>query len=344
MRFIIFQTIIYFFLTYKLSYSQTEVRYTSGSFPLKKELKSNKVPLKDELANPGQILLIDKNTVILNNPDINPAFHVVNLANGKIINRFGLKGHGPGEIIYPFSCQLINENKVMVHDLNGKKLLFYNLEEILTGNKHLMPSILKLSPLLYPRKVYNLSTGYYFVNLIGHKDGYSNCLMNSEGEAIRFLNMYPKLGFNYNMNIASNYFGTLNDVSPDGNTVIAAYSDWDRIEVFDEEGSLHTVIKGPLFVDLNEKSSNSMANKVLRSGKTIYQTPIAGNNSFMVPFSGRDFRNAAYNTLYWFGNDGKPLANLTLDRDIIAFTVDWHQRIIYGINIDMEPEILKFQF
>lgn len=232
----------------------------------------------------------------------------------------------------------------MVHDLNGKKLLFYNLDEILTGNKHLMPSILKLSPLLYPRKVYSLSTGYYFVNLLGHKDGYSNCLMNSEGEATRFLTMYPKLGFDYNMNIASNYFGTFSDVSPDGNTVVAAYSDWDRIEIFDEEGSLHTVIKGPLFAELNEKSSNSLVNKVLRSGKTFYKSPIAGNSAFMVPFSGRDFRIGTYNTLYWFGNDGKPLANFNLDRNIKAFTVDWDQRIIYGINIDMEPEILKFQF
>jgi hypothetical protein len=344
MRLIILQTLICFFLTLRFSYSQTEVRYTSGSFPQKKVLKANKVLLKDELANPGQILLIDKNTVILNNPEINPSFHVVNLQTGKIINQFGFKGHGPGEIIYPFSCQLTNNNKVMVHDLNGKKLLFFELEEILTGKKNLAPSILKLSPLFYPRKVYSLSTGNYFVNLLGHKDGYSNCLMNSEGEATRFLTMYPKLGFDFNMNIASNYFGTYSDVSPDGNNIVAAYSDWDRIEVFDEEGSLHTVIKGPLFVDLNEKSSNSMANKVLRSGKTLYKTPAVGNNSFMVPFSGRDFRNAAYNTLYWFDNNGKPLANFTLDRDIISFAVDWDQRNIYGINIDMEPEILKFQF
>ena len=51
MRSTIFQTIVCILLALQISYAQTEVKFTSGSFPLKKELKSQKVPMNDELVN-----------------------------------------------------------------------------------------------------------------------------------------------------------------------------------------------------------------------------------------------------------------------------------------------------
>jgi hypothetical protein len=87
--------------------------------------------------------------------------------------------------------------------------------------------------------------GNFFCDLIGHEDGYMNCLIDSNGKLIRFLNKYPKTDSQFDPIIGSNIFGANIEATPDMQKVITSYGYTDLIEIYNTEGKNQLQLYGP---------------------------------------------------------------------------------------------------
>ena len=325
-------------------YAQKNISFELNDFINYSVLKGEEITLKQPLGNPAQMILVDT-LLLLQNPNRDIITDVLNIKTGEIIASFCKRGRGPGEIIYPFPPQYLKEtNEFLLHDLNGKKEVFYSLDLVLKGEAKNYTKIVKIDS-VYPRRIQLVKDNTFFCGLIGHKNGYMHCKIDMDGNVVKWINKFPDIDIEYNNIVASNIFPTDISVSPDLSTVVVSYSKWGKIEIYDYEGNPIINYFGPDYkkLDIRVGSGN---NPVLTS-KNIetYWAAVLNNNNFMIPYSGNK-----YNGIMLFGEilhldfKGNLIARYKLEPAVADIQVDWENRIIYGLNTEMEPIILKYKF
>lgn len=337
-------TFIIVHLNYKVS-AQKTVNFTFEDFVEVIELEGEKMDLKDILFNPTLITLSDS-FLFVKNPRANPVVDVINLQTGETLSRFCKRGRGPGELVAPFSVQYIEkEKRFLVQDLAGKKVVYFDLDLILNHAPKKSTNSFNFDEATWVRKVVQLKNGNLFCNLIGHKDGYMNCLLDSEGKLIRFLDQYPELDIPFNKEYGSNIFGTFLSISPAQDKVIMPYTSSDIISVYDVDGNKTIEFVGPNYKKLDVVYSNGSAGRTNRNNEA-YNHPCANAKTFMIPYNGKKYKYAhspAYD-IFHLGFDGSLLQHFKVKPSVTNIAIDWENRIIYGINKDMEPCIYKYKF
>jgi hypothetical protein len=327
--------------------AQISKNFKINDFSEKVELKGEKLRITDELLNPGNLLLIDS-LLIIQNLKTSPAFDVVNFKTGKIIGRFCSRGRGPGELVAPFVFQYIDETReIMVQDIQGKKLVFFGLDLVLKNAAVKYTRTVTLDNEILVRKINMVHNGNFFCDLIGHEDGYMNCLIDSNGKLVRFLNKYPKTDFQFNPVVGSNIFNFHIGTTSDRKHIITPASFSDRIDIYNVDGKTITHITGPNF---KKPDVARGANGVSLTGKNnqAYSIPSANNNSFMVPYKGSPYRitdpHSHTKQLFWIGLNGDLLKHFEVSPSVSRIAVDWEKRIIYGLNAEMEPAIYMYKY
>jgi hypothetical protein len=329
----------------KNAYAQKIVNFSFDDFEEVIELKGEKLNLESPLMNPLVIILSDT-LLFVKNSRANPALDLISLNSGKTIARFCKRGRGPGELVDPFSIQYIeNEKKFMVQDLAGRKVVFFDLDLILANAPKQYTKSVPFKDTTWVRKVVEVEGGNLFCNLIGHKDGYMNCILTPEGELIKFLDKYPKIDLPFNPEEGSNVFGPFIGISSSRDRVIMPYNHSDLISVYNSTGDKVIVFKGPNYKELHLIHKNGRTSFTNRNNCT-YNHPCSNSNSFMIPYNGTKYKYAhspAYH-IFHFGFDGSLIEHFKLDYAVTNIAVDWEKRIIYGINKDLEPCIYKYKF
>jgi hypothetical protein len=327
--------------------SQNTITFKTTDFPEKQQLKGNKLPIVDELLNPFKVILIDS-FMIVQNIETSPVFDIVNLNTRKIMARFCNRGRGPGELVSPFTFQYIAQSReIMVQDLQGKKLVFFSLEKILNNAPVKHTKTVTLDNTIMVRKLKMVQGGNFFCDLIGNKDGYMNALANNEGKLLRVLNKYPKTDFQFDPILGSNVFGVNIEVSSDMQTVIIPYGDTDMIDIYNAEGKQQLKMIGPNFKKLHVAQGLNGAT-LTNKNNLAFRTPYASNNSFIVPYIGRPYRlsdpHGHTNQLFWIGLNGDLLKHFEVSPPVSQIAVDWEKRIIYGLNVEMEPAVYMYKY
>ncbi len=328
-----------------LSNAQKTVEFEISDFQEYTELKGEAVKLEDPLKDPYEIVLIDS-LLFLKSPNESPSIDVINLKTGKMVSSFCIRGRGPGELITPFCIQHIrSDNEIMVQDLQGKKLVFFNLDLIIKDKPNKFSRTVTLDSKVLVSKVLRLEGNNYFCNLIGNKDGYMNCLMDEKGNLIRFLEKFPDAGFTYNPLFASNLFPTDIGISDNNKMSVLAYRYSARIDVFNEKGKLVLKLIGPDFKKLDVVPKGSIKALTYKNNR-IYNIPCCNNNFFMVPYSGQriKYSHSPANDILCFDFNGNLLKHFHVSPAVTEIVVDWENRIIYSINKDMEPTLYKYKF
>jgi hypothetical protein len=329
----------------KKAYAQKTVNFSFDDFEEEIELKGEILYLKEPLMNPLEIILSDTFLFVINNR-ANPAVDVISLNSGNTISRFCKRGRGPGELIDPFCVQYIeDEKKFMVQDLVGKKVVFYDLYLILADAPKKYIKSVNFKDATWVRKVVEVKGGNLFCNLIGHKDGYMNCILTPEGELVKFLDKYPKIDLPFDPEVGSNIFGPLIGISSSLDKVIMPYADSDQIGIYNSTGEKIIEFIGPNYKELHLIYKNGRTSRTNRNNCT-YNHPSSNTRSFMIPYDGTKSKYAhspAYH-IFHFGFDGSLLQHFKLNYSVTNIAVDWENRIIYGINKDLEPCIYKFKF
>jgi hypothetical protein len=324
--------------------AQKNVSFNLDDFANELLLKGEKVNLKQPLTNPWKIELQDSLMFLLSS-NTSPAVDIFNINTGERITQFCLKGRGPAEMIYPFSLQSVKDkNEVIVQDLNGKKVICYSLDKILAGNPKNYDNIVKIDS-IYPSKLAKLADGNFFCSLIGHRDGYMNCIINDKGGVIKMLNKFPDIGIKYNNSVASNLFQINLSASSDLSKVIISYSNWGWIEVFNSKGECITRFIGPDFKKPDISVKGSMGPVLTSKNVKTYGYADASEKSFMVSYSGKNRVESNYfQNIMHFGFNGELICIYKLDKVVSDIQVDWEKQIIYGLNEELEPALYKFKF
>ena len=332
-------------LTKKVS-AQKTINFSFDDFKKVTELKGEKLKLEDPLMNPLGIILSDT-LLFIRNDKANPAVNVISLNSGKTISQFCRRGRGPGELVAPFTVQYIDEDKkFLVQDLIGDKIVFYDLNLILPdAPKKYTKSLSFNRDIVWVRKVVEVKGGNLFCNLIGHEDGYMNCILTPKGEVVKFLDKYPEIDLPFNPEEGSNIFGPLIGISSSRDKVIMPYIHSDLISVYNSTGDKIIEFKGPDYKELDLIHKNGRTSITNRNNCT-YNHPSSNSSSFMIPYDGTKYKYAhspAYH-IFHLGFDGSLIEHFKITPSVTNIAVDWEKSIIYGINKDIEPCIYKYEF
>ncbi len=331
-------------LTKKVS-AQKTVNFNFDDFGEVTELKGEKLNLKHPLMNPLIIILSDT-LLFIKNDKANPAVDVISLNSGKTIASFCRRGRGPGELVAPFTVQYIEDDKsFLVQDIIGRKVVYYDLDLILADAPKKYTRSVSFKDTTWVRKVVEVKGGNLFCNLIGHEDGYMNCILTQGGEVVKFLDKYPEIDLPFNPEEGSNIFGPLIGISSSRDKVIMPDNNSALISIYNTTGNKIIEFKGPDYKELDLIYKNGRTSLTNRNNCT-YNHPSSNSSSFMIPYDGTKYKYAhspAYH-IFHLGFDGSLIEHFKITPSVTNIAVDWENKIIYGINKDLEPCIYKYEF
>lgn len=323
---------------------QNLVKYSLKNANQSSLLTEEKILFTESLLDPSELLIVDSLLFILND-GTDYAVDILNINTGKKLASFCKRGRGPGELIFPFKIQFLKDTQeIMVNDLNGKKVVYFSLASILKDEPQKYTKTMPITK-VYLRKILQVKNQRFFCNLLGHQDGYMNCILEKEGDINKFTNTYPEIKQKYNPVLGSNIFGINLGVSPNLEHIVAPYSYWDRIDVFDSNGNFKLILEGPNYTNLDVKVSNGIG-RITNKNKQAFGLPAVGNTSFIVPYSGK-LQTESYGLfdhLFQFDYSGRLLNDYKLNIPVSYIAVDWAKAFIYAIHFSPEPTVYRFRF
>jgi len=307
----------------------------------------------DILLSPFYMYYYDDYILIHNDQTEEYHYDILDVKTGKIISRFCKKGRGPGEVIFPKSIQILPErNEVLVYDLNAKKVNFYSLDKIMAFNTNNFIRSFRVDS-AYPIRVILLQNDCYLGPLVGDDKGYKYCRLDEKGSYIENTTLLPDIGKNYPTIVSGNLFNYRAETNRSRDKIVMAYDHWDRIDVMDDVIRLHEIeIEGPKHkipdIFVNGQNMTIDGNSAIYA----YQSPSVGDDSFFVLYSGdsvydskrRKKNPRIYKYALQFDFSGNLLNTYHLDPAAHLISVDWDANIIYGINMELEPTLIKYKF
>ncbi|HRE68857.1 MAG TPA: BF3164 family lipoprotein [Cyclobacteriaceae bacterium] len=144
-------------------------------------------------------------------------------------------------------------------------------------------------------------------------------------------------------------------IHPDRNQFILAYEYTDLLEFYNEDFELTKRIQGPhLFVpefELKDRGGHQAMKRRFDLTKYAYQTVVCSDSLIFLLYdngetvSKDDNQDEAghFSTLVAIDWNGQPLSVYELDHPVISICVDWHKRVIYGLD-RIESEVYAFPF
>ena len=139
----------------------------------------------------------------------------------------------------------------------------------------------------------------------------------------------------------------------DGKRIVVTNLITDQIEIYDGQGDLVKLIKGPDHFDpdvVDLSKGNMTSYGYGEKARTAYVFPLAKKNSFWAKYYGTTFdeidSGPKSTVMLSFDWDGKPLDKYIIQANIVNFDVDESRGLIYGIIMTEEGEqkIIKAKY
>lgn len=275
---------------------------------------------------------------------------VVNLDTEKVESSFFELGNSKEEFVFPpsvnSSANFYHKNDslyVDAFDDQKGRLLTFNIQEILKENKANLKGLYTgLSNNVFT--LVRLSDGKYFLKTVEHG---ATQLIRSIKDIAKDSEQIPKVVDKLNSISVKNgkditFFSTMNAVG-NNDRMVEAPLRLNYINIYQLDGSFHkTICVEDEMTDIGECLSLSIGEQK----KTFSSLKVYGS-FFGVLFLNEDLKS--YQTgsskipqLMFFDMDGKPLAEVTLDRNYQHFDVDIDKGYIYMID-GKTDELLKYK-
>ena len=131
--------------------------------------------------------------------------------------------------------------------------------------------------------------------------------------------------------------------------IFICYAHTDLIEIYDFSGNCLKRMRGPDQIDLAMEVVSTGGGYAARTvkGKTYkcYTYPVHAGDKVFVLYFGELMEDYEQDSkIIVFDWNGKPLQMYELDIPLSTFTVDYENRIIYGISNSSEIRIIKFNY
>lgn len=329
-------TVLFLALTLLCGCSNQKVEVTKYSgFEQTKSVKSIKIEVPHVLLYPRNLFLLEDKLIVLNEKT-DTLFQMFGVPDFKYQGQFGIKGEGPDDFHLP-SIQAVNQTEFgfTLSDMNRLKNV--NLEK---AEPHITSTDLP----------YDFQ---YFNGLIELEDSLYCCNTEFGAEQeLRFLypdgkyeefGIYPeKVKPRFKDALARNQaYNSLLVAKSDGTRVAVFYQHLRRYRIYKTKGELETdnvldIFPCQEFPDVDDRNRYIHPIALYATDRYIY----ALNLDMKADEIGNKVRNPNIQLFDW---EGHPLKQYQLDCYISSFTVDEQNGAIYGVFVEDENHIYKFE-
>lgn len=337
--------------------SDGNIYFTERDLPQKKNLTGIKFKF-DNILSPRGIFLKNNFALVWESKYANDKFHVVDIERETYLYSKGIDGLGPGEITMIHSIEDSgDDNKIWAYDFEQR---IYSKYDLRNSNK------LADEQFRAPSKTHFIvesawsSDSTLLVTLVDGWEKYQHIDLNG--------NLLAQFG-SWKDNIRGRKLpnglkeeeldANLVNYVFQGNLIGSAEKEFfirigtkvDFIEVINLKSKTSKLILGPCLelpeftvgYHLGYQMPNFSHPRTIR-----YTAGYAGKNSFFVLYLGKESNLISepdkLNRIFEFDYNGKILNHYQLDFPLIGFTVDEKNKRIYGISIDKDPNIVRFQY
>lgn len=353
---------IFILVTFTFCNSKKDLKaiyFQEEDLPEKVFLKGSKFNF-EEIMNPYGVFLTNGLALVYEVKNVgDDKFHIIDLENERVIGSKGIDGMGPGEISLISQIESVDGqyNKVWTFD---PELLIYSKFDLSDTSR------LAQEQIRAPQTVHFLTELVWTSDstLLGNAvDGWTKYLhLTKTGDTLALFgnwkdmvsgNQFPR-GINENeldANLISNLFQGPLRASKDKKHFIKVGMNVDYIDIIDLENQTVKTVLGPShdIQDFQVRYSAGYQMPVYNDDKTTrYAGAFAGENSFYVLFRGKPYSQISaledLNRIFQFDYEGNILNHYQLDYPIFGFSVDEENRTIYGVTVDRDPNLVKFEY
>lgn len=280
-------------------------------------------------------------------PQEDKVLHLFNLKSGKEL-ACGLEiGQGPKDLLSPEFVDTSDSSEIVLSDMAMSTVVKYRLKDFLHREDPDFVSRISLEDGIYGR-IGTLQSNYiapaFCEDFLLHS-------FNAEGNIIDSIGTYP----NTELEITSMEKMTMFAFQLTTNSfdrIAICYSWSDMIDIYDAEGHLLKRMHGPdHFISRYKEQQMGKAVGALRvKGQSwdAYSVPVSVGNEFWILYSGAKDLESNFSDyrkrILVFDKDGTPLRIFELDKGIIMFDVDEHNKKIYAICSKPEYHIVEYAY
>lgn len=271
------------------------------------------------------------------------------ILSGRYLGPIFMKGNGPKEVLSVSSIEFsVDSTKFWTFDVTkqnwfGRKLESLNKYLSIDENDYTILS-LKNIELLGLDQPHWIKNGFVATSLFKHKERFFVYTTDHKlKKTVINPNLYIKEGI-FADNVLGDIFSTRLCTTPDFTKIILAGRYLDLIEIYDVDGNIKKMLKGPkkefdLDFDKQKSIGRSAFVKNMNTRRAYLAVKATSDNIYAL-YSGKskkDKENYSYSkSMYVFSLDGSCLYKYILDIPIIDFVVDEQNGRIYATSIDAD--------
>ena len=303
----------------------------------------------DFIGNPARLTQIDTLLYVVD-ASLDTLVHKFDIKNG-IYKGLGIsKGNGPNELLSVGTVTpSIDKNSVWAHDIMSRQWKQYDRELNTLIDK--ISFVQTLNDNVHVNEPQWISDNLF---VCGNFNSYRERFYVINRDLTDITPVFnPQFSFRDNVPpfLMNDIFSTLIDVSPDRKKVVLAGRYLDCIEIYNSDGSLAKLIKGPE-KDFNfryDESGSLTRGAMIKSpeSRRAYIWLSCTDDRIYALYSGKERKDSTNystsNIIYTFDWDGTPLVKYELDCRIFSFDVDTSTQTIYAAQ-DPDSYIVSFKY
>lgn len=333
---------------HKTQYKAAEL-FTQQSFPEHKSVKGEILPL--EIISKPVGLACKDSILFVNNTAVEHMIYCYNLNTYQKVGEFIPFGTGPNEMLSIKNIS-IDKDSVWISTFQPSKLYqfdikqFYRQQEVIPCREtELRDGTLNS---IIPMNENEIVTTSY------RADNNRLSFYDYNGKHIRDIGTYPDFGKELTISEQHEAFlCTL--IKLPGQRILLAYMNTDLLEIYDTKGNLIKRMHGPDHFFPSAKETKMMGGTMVisdKDAKGAYFNPLLIGDEIWIIYSGNSFTpkgpdsydHLFQNKIYIFDQELNPLRTLSLDIPIATLAVNPADKSFYGISMQPEVVIVKYQY
>lgn len=314
--------------------------FTDNDFPEIVNLKVEQIDDIDidSIMFPSSFELVG-DYIIIGDEKSENAFHVINIINNKYLGSYVNRGEGKGEVTVPWDISYINDNSFLINDIAQKKSLECYLDsDGITVSKEIL-----VNQLGFSYSVFKSNDDLYYTNFTGgNKRVYKQNILTQNTKG--YGSLLSVKGYENIEHLSAQL--SASRMGHNDKTISFYYQEVPLIELFDIENNKWFSFVGPNNSLPDYKVMDNEGHTTIASGSESligYADIDVTDNYTYALYSGRKVGESFLpkgNSIYVFENNGSLIKKIQLDHDISRLEV-YNDSIIYGLNVDIKPELVK---